>query len=105
MKTVAERLVALTTQSGTVAEKRDANDQLAYADRMCRGRYDEPGTAATRLPTKPPATFHPRKAPPPPAPPAFATGHAKLQAMANVVTGALAPFSNPPPEIRPRSKR
>lgn len=49
-------------------------------------------------PTKPPATFHPRNAPPPPAPPAFATGHAKLQAMANVVTGALAPFSNPPPE-------
>lgn len=39
MKTVAERLVALTTQSGTVAEKRDANDQLAYADRMCRERY------------------------------------------------------------------
>jgi hypothetical protein len=39
MKTIAERLVALTKQSGTLAEAREANDHLAYADRMCRERY------------------------------------------------------------------
>jgi hypothetical protein len=39
MKTVAERLVALTKQSGTQSELREANDQLAYAEQMCRERY------------------------------------------------------------------